>query len=377
MGQMMADRGRGEHRLAGRVSLIVVSAGLLMRATPPGKAVGAEASLRPSGSETRPEARPSDTIGILDFYGLRTVAPSQVRKALDLREGDRVPHSAAEIAQAVQRLEKLPGVDRARIERLCCDENGRAILFVGIAEKGAPRFTYHPAPTGRASLPAEMVDSSHRFDEALREAVEKGDAGDDVSQGHSLAANPRLRSLQEQCIAYAASHLKTVRHVLRNAADAEQRQIAAWVIGYAPHKREVVDDLLYAVKDPDEGVRNDATRSLMAIAALAQRQPGLGIRINAAPFIAMLNSVVWSDRNKAAAVLMALTTDRTARVLNSLRKRALPSLVEMARWKSPGHAQAAFILLGRIAGMEEPAIWDAWTRGAREPVIARVLRGTS
>jgi hypothetical protein len=218
-----------------------------------------------------------------------------------------------------------------------------------------------------------MIDTSHQFDEALQAAVAKGDAREDDSQGHSLSTNPRLRALQERCVAYAAGDLSTVRRVLRTAANAEQRQIAAWIIGYAPHKRDVVGDLLYAVQDPDEGVRNDATRSLMAIAVLAQGHPEQGIRINAAPFIAMLNSVVWTDRNKAAAVLLSLTAGRPARVLDPLRKYALPALVEMARWKSPGHAQAAFILLGRVAGLSESAISEAWTRGDRESVIGRAL----
>jgi hypothetical protein len=41
---------------------------------------------------------------------------------------------------------------------------------------------------------------------------------------------------------------------------------------------------------------------------------------------------------------------------------------------SPGYAQAAFLLLGRLAGLEDSAIWDAWTRGDRELVIARAIR---
>jgi HEAT repeat protein len=161
--------------------------------------------------------------------------------------------------------------------------------------------------------------------------------------------------------------------VLRTAADPEQRQIAAELLGYAPNKRDVVPDLVEAVRDPDEGVRNNATRALWAIAVLGQRKPELGIRIDATPFITMLNSLVWSDRNKAAAVLSALTAGRATPVLARLRRQALPALVEMARWKSAGHAQAPFILLGRLAGLEEAAIGRAWTSGEREAVIARAL----
>jgi hypothetical protein len=64
-------------------------------------------------------------------------------------------------------------------------------------------------------------------------------------------------------------------------------------------------------------------------------------------------------------------------VLVPLRKRALPALVEMARWKSSGHAQAPFFLVGRIAGLDDIAISQAWERGEREAVIARALRSTS
>ena len=88
----------------------------------------------------------------------------------------------------------------------------------------------------------------------------------------------------------------------------------------------------------------------------------------------MLNSIVWSDHNKAAATLMALTASRPPRVLDRLRQQAVPALVEMARWKSPGHAWPAFLVLGRIAGLDEAAIGQAWTHGEREPVIARVLK---
>ncbi len=48
-------------------------------------------------------------------------------------------------------------------------------------------------------------------------------------------------------------------------------------------------------------------------------------------------------------------------------------LVEMARWKSEGHAMAAFIILGRIAGYSDEAAEAAWHRGEREEVIGAAL----
>ncbi len=42
----------------------------------------------------------------------------------------------------------------------------------------------------------------------------------------------------------------------------------------------------------------------------------------------------------------------------------------MARWKTLAHALPAFVLTGRVAGISEQQIQDAWTRGDRESVIS-------
>jgi len=147
--------------------------------------------------------------------------------------------------------------------------------------------------------------------------------------------------------------------------------MAAFLIGYAPTKRLVVDDLQYAMQDPDDSVRNNAMRALGAIAVLAGSDPELGIRVRPTWFIEMLNSIVWTDRNKAAMALGHLTENRDAAVLGQIRERALSSVVEMAGWNSLGHALPAFLLAGRIAGMPENEIREAWSKGERENVISR------
>jgi HEAT repeats len=356
-----------------RLVVALACAGLLIGPARPGWTAEAVRSAARDANAKEPGVSNSDLIGIIDFYGLRKVTREQVRKELGLNEGDPVPRSASVVSQVRERLKKIPGVVDARLAMVCCDAEGKTILFVGIEEKGTPHLDFRPPPTMTASLPHEMVETYHRFEEALGEAVRKGDAGDDRSQGHSLMTNPAARALQQQFLSFAASNLETLRLVLRNSANAEQRQIAAYIIGYAPKKRDVVDDLTYAVTDADEGVRNNATRALGAIAALAARAPEQGIRIEPTPFIAMLSSVTWTDRNKALFVLEYLTEKRSATVLDPLRRRAVPSLVEMARWKSPGHAYPAYLLLGRIAGLNEQEMTQAWDRGERETMIARAL----
>ena len=146
------------------------------------------------------------------------------------------------------------------------------------------------------------------------------------------------------------------------------------MIGYAPDKRAVLDDLQSAMRDSDADVRNNAVRSIGTIAAFAQRQPELGIEISPTGFIEMLNSLIWTDRNKAMMVLWSLTERRDPGVLQQLREQALPSLVEVARFKSAGHALPAYLILGRMAGLSDKEIEEAWSSGERESVITQVLK---
>src|SRR5262249_10788291 len=119
----------------------------------------------------------------------------------------------------------------------------------------------------------------------------------------------------------------------------------------------------------ENGVRNNAMRALAVMAGSAPQTDKIQIRIPVRPFIEMLNGVEWTDRNKSSWALLRLTEKRDPAVLSELRQKALPSLIEMARWKSSGHAYASFTLLGRVVGLPEDEITAAWERGDRASFI--------
>jgi hypothetical protein len=309
-------------------------------------------------------------IGILDFYGLHKVTESQVRKALGAREGDAVPASKG---NAEDRLAKLPGVVDARLEAVCC-EGSQMVLYVGIEERGAPHFELRPAPSSNAHLPEEIAAVYRQFLDRYQAAGRQGIGDEDLTQGHSLSADPSARAVQEMFPNLADQHLAELRAVLRNASDETERTAAAYVIGYATKKSAVVDDLQFALKDPDAGVRDAAGRNLMALSVLQRLQPDSGVKVVPTWFIEMLNSLSWSDRDRALRALEVLTESRDASALDQLRTRAFDSLLEMARWKVLNHALPACILLGRIAGLPEQEIQDDWSRGERQTIIAAALK---
>lgn len=318
-------------------------------------------------------ASQSIQIGIIDFYGLDGLSPDRARAALTFKEGDAVPRAADEraawTAAAETRIATALGVNSARVNLVCCDK-GRAIVFVGIEPRGARALRFRAPPTGNARLAADVVQAGAELSKAMMAAVQRGDVGEDRSQGHALNTDPAMRAIQDRFIAFAKRDLTELRRVLRESADASGRALAAQVLGYAPDKSAVVDDLVYAMSDPSEGVRNDAMRALLVIAEMAPTAERPVPPIPPQPFVALLDSPVWTDRNKTSGALAALTVKRDPRLLEALKEpRAIAALAEMARWNSLDHAQAPFFVLARIAGYSDERAFNLWTRGERETVI--------
>jgi hypothetical protein len=71
---------------------------------------------------------------------------------------------------------------------------------------------------------------------------------------------------------------------------------------------------------------------------------------------------------------MALTTTRDPQALAQLRADALDPLLEMGRWRSIGHAEAALTILGRMAGIEEAALEQLIAAGQTATILGKFDR---
>ena len=305
-------------------------------------------------------------VGIIDLYGLRKTNPQMIRDSLGISVGDSITSLA--LFQVPARLASLPGVASAAIDPVCC-EDGKTMLYVGIAEDGAPALDLHTPPNGAARLTPDVVEAGIAFSEAHMRAVMRGFVKEDVSQGHSLMADSAARMIQLQFVGLAAKHLDTLRKVLRTSSDEDHRAFAAQVLAYSANKQAIVADLVYAMRDPSGEVRNNATRALAIIARYAQQHPELKIAVPYEPFIDLLSSLTWTDRNKASLALMELTESRDATLLAALKARAFDAIAEIARWTNPGHAMAGVFILGRMAGIADPEIYAMYERGERDKII--------
>ena len=309
-------------------------------------------------------------VGIIDVFGLRTVSEQQVRAALGFAEGDTFPGRKEELEQ---RIARIPGVVRARISGVCCDQQ-RSIIYVGIEEAGSAAPRFRAEPTGTIRLSVEIIRAGAALDVATRAAVLRGEAGEDRTRGYSLMHDSTARAIQERLVGLADRNAALLSQVLRSSNDPAHRALAAQVIGYGSDRAAVIRELVEAMRDPSGAVRNNAMRALGIIALYAREHPDLKLTVPSAPFIDMLNSPVWTDRNKSSFAVMELTESRDPVLLAEVRARALPALIEMARWKSEGHASPSIMILGRMAGMTYGAIVAAATRGDRETIIDAAMK---
>jgi hypothetical protein len=310
----------------------------------------------------------------IEFYGYAGLNMDKVRAALPIREGETFPSMEALLAtrprveEAVWRVTGRPATEVAIVS----PGADLRLFYIGLSGDSMKNFPYNPAPQGMAQLPATAMNIYRQVDEAFQRAMQKGATGEDDSKGYALSRDdPELRAKQLAMHEYAAQHEDVIRDVLRLASDSNQRQIAVELLGYANQSHRQINDLVWASRDPDSGVRNNATR---ALTVLAGSDPKVAGRIPAAGFIKMLNSGKWTDRNKAGALLKELTKGRDPRLMAELRSRALQSLVEMAKWRSGGHAFFARVLLGRMAGIEETRLQELAVANDQVDVIINAVR---
>jgi hypothetical protein len=312
-------------------------------------------------------------IATIEFFGQKGVDPAAIRAALPFHEGDEWPQEAGVKERVRAVVLQAIGKEPTDVARVCCTADGGLLVFIGIPGESYKAFAYSPSPTGHARVSTELEQLDERLGEAIAAAVRKGgDAAlEDDSKGYALMKDPDARSIQLAVRRYAIAHERELLRALEFSADSKQRAIASEALGYARQSPRQVLALTRAARDPDEEVRNNATR---AVGVLLDANERLAHQIPPDAFIEMLNSGIWTDRNKAAMVLERLTASRNPVVLAQLRSMALDSLIEMTLWRAASHAYFARMLLGRVAGIPEKRLKELAAEGPPETIV-EALRG--
>ena len=297
------------------------------------------------------EAAAAQTVIAVDLFGNRAVASEAIREVVAVEVGQPLQVAPADIEKAVMELD---GVVKAKVWPISMGDT--MALFVGIEETEPGPSKLRPRPTRDIRLPPEVVDAYDRAMGQLEAALLSGQGREDTADGHSLSHYAPMREQQERFLDYSEEYFLELIEVLRESKFDHERAVAATVLAYVEDKSEVIEELQYAANDIDSTVRNNATRALSILAEYSYDHPELGIAVNPEPFLDLLDSPIWTDRNKGSAVIAAISQSRDPALMEQLRQRSLPSLFEMAAWKSLGHASFSISTLGRIAGIPEEEI---------------------
>lgn len=312
-------------------------------------------------------------IGSVEFFGTVGINVAAVRARLPIRAGDAIDHNRtselrAKIQTAVAEVTGHAPTDTAAV---CCNAKGELLVYLGLPGTNNHTITHQSAPTGSTCLPQAAVDRHNRAVDANQKAAENGDTAEDDSLGYALAHNPELRQAQLEMRAFATTNVSQIVGALHGCAKDEHRRAASMLLGYADRSPDQIAELVRAANDADSTVRNNALRALAVLAA-PSAEAAAGIQADA--LIELLNSGDWTDRNKAGLLFMRLTDARRPDLLAALTREAFDSLVEMARWQDAPHAVAYRVILGRIAGIEEPRLVELANGTGVEEIVAAAVK---
>lgn len=313
-------------------------------------------------------------VGQINFFGYGGIDVHAVELALPIKLGDVIKLDSLGSTQHLieQRIKSVAGHEPSNVDFVCCDVNQHLLIYIGLAGETSHAPPFYPAPTGVHQLESVALDLYRQDLDALMPAIQRGASGEDDSTGYALSTDAALRKIQLAIRAYAVDRGAEFEAVLRDSGDQKQRLTAAALLGYARRSPEQIKALIDAMLDPNSEVRNNAVRALVVLTSVKDVPR---VQVDVKPLAALLNSGVWSDRNKASLLLDQLTATRDPVMLHTLRETAFEALIEGANWHGDaGHSDAFVILLGRLANVPENRIVPE-SRGAG--LAGMILRARS
>ncbi|WP_035356343.1 HEAT repeat domain-containing protein [Edaphobacter aggregans] len=256
-------------------------------------------------------------VGPINYFGYGGLPLEKVRYVLPLHTGDTLTYATFSKKPINDAVLGVIGKAPTDINVVCCDDSQRLLIFVGLAGS-----TSRPVPTSTVPLSKTHLDDKglQLYEQemgVLGQAVARGSAEEDDSQGYMISKDPSLKAVNLAMRAYALEREPEIRNVLQTAGDPKQRRAAAALLGYVHRSQTQAEALSKAINDPDEEVRNNAVRALAVLSAVPGSED---LHISVQPLINLLYSGVWTDRNKAGFLLLRMTASRNPQILHSLRK---------------------------------------------------------
>jgi hypothetical protein len=320
------------------------------------------------------KSQPSDfehqkfQIGSINYFGYGGLPLEKIRAAIPWHVGDTLSFATFSRKPVEDAVSKEIGKPPTDVNITCCDSSHHLEVYIGLPGSTSRAVPVATVLTGSTRLDPKGLRLYEKADALLWQAVASGNGSEDDSKGYMISKNPPLRAITLQMRSYAFSREQELTHVLQTSGKVEDRRAAACLLGYVERSPTQSQALSRAISDPDDQVRNNAARALEVLAAI----PGAGdIQIDIAPFIALLYSGKWTDRNKASLFLARVADKKEPSILNSLRDKAMGPLTEGASWSDvPGHSTPFLLILARIGHLSDDKLGQLLKDGDSAEIIA-------
>lgn len=311
----------------------------------------------------------SFTIGEINYFGYGGLPLARIRAAVPWHKGDTLALATFSTKPVDDAIASVIGKPATDVNVVCCDASRHLEIFIGLPGSTYRTFGGGTAPSGNTHLDPEGLQLYEQGQLLLLQAVARGTAAEDDSQGYMISKDPALKTVNLAMRSYAIGRESELMHVLQTAGDPKDRRAAATLMGYVRRSPTQLEALSKAIHDPDSEVRNNAVRALEVLAADASAEQ---MQISSTPFIGLLYSGSWTDRNKASWFLMRTTESRNPELLSSLRDQALEPLIEGASWV--GHSDPFLRILARIGGIPNDKIESLLKGNNKDAIIAAAMR---
>jgi hypothetical protein len=315
---------------------------------------------------TSPEALATDaekseyTLTGIYFFGCNGSHVDEVKAAIPIHVGEKLDmNNLKQIKNkfwnAVWQSTRCSPTDVA----LIMNGNHELTVYIGLPGRDVQEVKYNVVGKEPLTLPEEGTKLYDDMMQTLSQVLAtRGSIAEDDSKGYSLSKDDLLRSKELAFRDWALSHQDMIFKVAKESNDKQQRAVATYAIGYLDPSKTQINALVAAAGDPNGPVRNNAVRSLGCIAGSSKT---LAAMIPSEPFLQLINSGVWTDRNKGGFVIKSLCANDPS-LYEKLNKSCLQSLCEMSCWDEP-HAGGARALLCHITNIAPEKINEFGSAG--------------
>jgi hypothetical protein len=287
------------------------------------------------------------------FFGNEGLDLQKIKANLPIRADEEItPSDIPAFKQRVSDyVEKLTGKPISDLGLVLFEQSWT--VYLGLPGKTNHTIVHNPIPTETTHLSQDIVKLYDETMQANIVALQTAKAED----------RAKFDKLMSQGKDLCRSHREELVHVVSKSSDPEQRRAAAHCLGLIAETQPEIAALSRASNDSDATVRNNAVRALgFIIKTDAARF------ISASEFIELLNSGVWTDRNKGSFMVASLVKNRDAKLLAEVKAQALASLKEMATWDL-AHASPALEILGVLADIPEDKLARLIASDKRQEIL--------